>query len=426
MHKQNGREIRRSLLLGVGIGIVLALVFSAGFFARDLLRFVPAVAAQGTDQFPLLDEVQALLDQHYLRQQPSQTEREYAAIRGLLSSLNDRFTFFIEPPTAASESDVLAGTYGGIGVQIHRNEQGQFALYPYKDSPAAVAGIADGDILTQINGQPLDPNVGQDSIDQMMRGEVKQGNGVQITVTQAASGKSLTVLIPFAVINVPSVTYRVLAEDPTIGYVQISIITSRTPDELKAALQDLTSKNVKSLVLDLRNNTGGLLEESVQVANAFIASGPIVFEDNKQGEQTYSAQSSGLITALPMVVLVNGMTASGAELIAGAIQDDQRGVLIGQKTYGKGTVQEIFSLSDKSSLHITAAEWLTPKKHHLDGVGLTPDIPVTPDAQGRDLELGQAVQYLEGKPGTVAATPQAASQTNAVTISTTEAATTSP
>ncbi|HVU11376.1 MAG TPA: S41 family peptidase, partial [Phototrophicaceae bacterium] len=338
----------------------------------------------------------------------------------------DRFTFFIEPPTAASESDVLAGTYGGIGVQIHRNEQGQFALYPYKDSPAAAAGIADGDILTQINGQPLDPNVGQDSIDQMMRGEVKQGNGVQITVTQAASGKSLTVLIPFAVINVPSVTYRVLAEDPTIGYVQISIITSRTPDELKAALQDLTSKNVKSLVLDLRNNTGGLLEESVQVANAFIASGPIVFEDNKQGEQTYSAQSSGLITTLPMVVLVNGMTASGAELIAGAIQDDQRGVLIGQKTYGKGTVQEIFSLSDKSSLHITAAEWLTPKKHHLDGVGLTPDIPVTPDAQGRDLELGQAVQYLEGKPGTVAATPQAASQTNAVTISTTEAATTSP
>ncbi len=267
--------------------------------------------------------------------------------------------------------------------------------------------IVSGDVLKAINGTPLDPNMGQDSIDQMMRGEVKEGSGVQITVTHP-TGEDFTVFIPFGVIDVPSVTWRVLAEDPTIGYVQVARFTGRTPDELKTALGDLLSKNVKSLVLDLRNNTGGLLQESIQVANAFIGSGPLVFEDNHQGEQVFSADPNGLITTLPMVVLVNGQTASGAELVAGAIQDDQRGVLIGQKTYGKGTVQEIFGLSDKSSLHVTAAEWLTPKHHTLDSVGLQPDIPITPDAQGRDLELGEAVRYLEQE-GQAQAMPEATS-----------------
>ena len=141
MQKQNGRDMKRSLLLGIGIGILLALVFSAGFLVRD---FVPLpllpVAAASSDGYPLLDEVQGLIDRHFVREQPSKTEREYAAIRGMLSSLNDRYTFFIDPPVAASESDVLAGTYGGIGVQVTRNEQGEIALYPYADSPALKAG----------------------------------------------------------------------------------------------------------------------------------------------------------------------------------------------------------------------------------------------------------------------------------------------
>ncbi len=388
--------------------MLLALVFGAGFFARDIIRLPLSVsAAASVDGYPLLDEVQALIDKHFLREQPSQIERQYAAIRGMLSSLNDRFTFFIDPPVAASESDALAGTYGGIGVQIKRNEKGEFELYPYADSPAITAGIADGDVLTAINETPLDSAVTQDGIDQMMRGEVKEGSGVQITVTRAATGDNLTVFVPFAVINVPSVTWRVLAEDSSIGYVQVSLFTGRTPVELKNALQDLNSKHVQALVLDLRNNTGGLLQESVQVANAFIGTGPLAFEDDKQNEQVFNAQADALITNLPLTVLVNDHTASGAELVAGALQDDQRGVLIGQKTYGKGTVQQIYPLSDGSSLHITAAAWLTPKKHALDTVGLQPDIPLVPDPQGRDVELGEAVRYLQQKLGSNEATPEA-------------------
>ena len=150
-----------------------------------------------------------------------------------------------------------------------------------------------------------------------------------------------------------------------------------------------------ALVLDLRDNTGGLLQELVDVANAFIGSGPLAFEVNRQGEQEFTAQPDQKVTDLPLVVLVNGRTASGAELVAGAIRDDQRGLLIGQKTFGKGTVQQIFPLSDQSSLHVTAAEWLTPDHHALDGVGLEPDVAMIPDEQGRDVELGEAVRQIE-------------------------------
>ncbi len=393
--------------MGVGIGVLMALIFGAGFFARDVVHLPASVAAASGDGYPLLDEVQGLIDRHFLRDQPTTAQREYAAIRGMLSSLNDRFTFFIDPPVAASESDALAGTYGGIGVQIKRNEKGEIELYPYNDSPASKAGIADGDLLFAINGTALDPGTAQDAIDQMMRGEVKEGSGVQLTVSHVAGGNDLTVFIPFAAINVPSVTWHVLAEDLSIGYVQVSLFTGRTPDELKTALQDLDAKHVQALVLDLRNNAGGLLQESVEVANAFIGSGPLAFEDAKDGEQAFNAQADALMTSLPLTVLVNDHTASGAELVAGALQDDQRGILIGQKTYGKGTVQQIYPLSDGSSLHITAAAWLTPKHHALDQVGLQPDIALVPDAQGRDVELGEAVRYLQQKLGSDAVAPEA-------------------
>lgn len=401
MHKQNAREVRRSLFLGIGFGLLLALFFAGGFFARDLLA-VPLSASASGETYPLLDEVQGLIDRYYLREQPAYEQRQYAAIRGMLNSLNDRFTFFIDPPVAASESDALAGTYGGIGVQIKRTAQGSIELFPYADSPAAAAGIQNGDLLTAVNGTTLDLLTPQDTIDQMLRGEVREGSGVEVTVTRA-SGEALTVFIPFAVINVPSVIWRVPAEAPTVGYVQVTIFTNRTPGELKTALDDLKAQGVRSLVLDLRNNTGGLLQESIQVANAFINNGPIVYEDSRGGEEAYNAKPDDFLTDLPLVVLVNDHTASGAELVAGAIQDKGRGILIGQKTYGKGTVQQIFSLSDGSSLHVTSAAWLTPRRQPLDTVGLQPDIAMIPDAQGVDVELGEAIRFLSNP--TVVAAP---------------------
>lgn len=387
------RIIVRSLVTGVVAGLVLAAVFSAGFFLRDALGSPSRVAAAEGDGYQLLDEVQQLLDAHFVRAQPDYAQREYGAIRGMLTTLNDPYTFFIDPPVAASESDVLAGTYGGIGVQIVRSEAGELVLFPFDESPALASGIEDGDILLAVNGTPVDISVQADVLDQMLRGEVREGNGVELTVRKA-DGQEQTVFVAFAVINVPSVVWRVLADDPRIGYLQVMRFTGRTPDEVRAAVEGLRAEGVEALVLDMRNNAGGLLQESITVADEFIDSGVIVYQRNAQGENAFPASSGGVAIDLPLIVLVNHGTASGAELVAGALQDSGRANIIGQRTYGKGTVQQIFPLSDGSSLHVTSSEWFTPAHQALEQAGLAPNTEMQPDAEGRDVELGEAIRQL--------------------------------
>jgi len=398
---RNTRQPRlvQSLMLGAAIGISAALLFSMGFFFRDIFvntsRQALVFAADENEYF-LLTEVQALLDEHYLRQQPPFSERQYAAIRGMLSSLSDRYTFFIPPAVARNESDALAGAYGGIGVQVTRNERGELVLYPFQDSPAQKAGIEPGDILLAVNGEAMHTGMGQDDIDRLLRGEVKDGNGVEVTIrTPSDTGNSTrTLFIEFGVINIPSVVWRTLAEDSAIGYIQILSFTSRTPMELKDALTELRSAQVSGLVLDLRNNSGGLLQESIAVADEFLDDQVIVYERNNQRERTFTGEPGGLATDLPLVILVNSGTASASELVAGALRDNGRGLIVGQKSFGKGTVQQIFALSDQSAVHITSAEWLTPARHQLEENGLEPDVVMIPDATGRDVELGEAVRQV--------------------------------
>jgi carboxyl-terminal processing protease len=380
-------------LLGLGLGALLALVFTAGFVLNEQLQ-TPVLAASGapatTESYPLLDEVQVLLDRFYVRGQPDFRDRQYAAIRGMLASLDDPYTFFIEPATAASESDVLAGTYGGIGVQVARGGPGELALYPFADGPAAAAGIQPGDLLVAVNGAALDPAGSLDAIDQLLRGEVKPGSGVTLTIRRGETEQEI--FVEFAVINVPSVVWRLL--DDGIGYVQVLRFSARTPEELNEAAQDLISSGVVGVILDLRDNAGGLLQESIEVADAFVDEGPLVFERNATGEREFASTTGGVLAGLPVRVLVNGRTASGAEIVAGAIRDSGRGLLIGERTYGKGTVQQILQLSDSSSLHVTSSEWLTPARRPLDSVGLDPDVPVTPDVNGGDNQLAAAVENV--------------------------------
>ena len=393
------REIGRSILIGSLIGLGIAVVFAAGFLTRDLLGGPLRVAAQAgaaTEDYPLLMEVQGLIDQHFLRQQPPFEERQAAAVRGMLSTLADRYTFLVDPPVARSESDVLAGAYGGIGVQLQRNEAGEIYMYPFDDSPAALAGIKTGDILLAVNGIVIDLSMQQDQIDQTLRGEVKPGNGVEITF-RSGDDEEVTTFIAFDVINVPSVIWRVLAEDSRVGYVHVLRFTARTPDELRNALDDLQQAEIAALVLDLRDNSGGLLAESVAVADEFVDIGELAFERSRTDLEGFPGSAGGAALGYPLAVIVNHGTASGAELLAGAIQDYARGILIGQETYGKGTIQQIYPLSDQSSLHVTAAEWLTPDQRALEGAGLTPDIAMIPDANGRDVEMGEALRYLVSK-----------------------------
>lgn len=389
--QQPTRSLGGSIVLGALLGVGLAAVFFAGFFVRG---FTDAAGQPQPADFSLLYEVQGILDQHYLRSQPDSKTRNYAAIRGMLGALNDRYTYFIDPPVAASESDVLAGTYGGVGVQISRSASGEFVLFPFEDGPAQQAGVQNGDVLISVNGRLLASSDSQDVVDQSMRGEVKEGNGVEIGLRRG-DNELPAFFVPFGVINVPSVIWRVLAEDASMGYMQVLRFTARTPQEVDEAAAALLAANVTALVLDLRGNTGGLLQESIDVADAFIDEGLIVSQRQPGGEQAYTAEAGGAFTGIPLVALVNEMTASGAEVVAGALRDRERAVLIGRKTFGKGTVQQIFGLSDGSSLHVTSAEWLIPSMQPLDTIGLEPDILVPAATDGRDLDLAAAITYLQ-------------------------------
>lgn len=393
VHRSRRSRLARAAARGMLIGLVLGGVFVAGFLLRAWMPVAANTEEEG-ETFPLLAQVKGLLETNYLRPLPDNQAMEYAAVRGYLSELKDPYTFFIDPPVAQSESDVLAGEYGGIGVQVQRNEQGDLVLYPFPDGPAARAGVESGAVLVAVNNTTLTPGERIDVIDGMLRGEVGEGRGVTITIHAPGATETRNVFIEFEVVQVPSVVWRMLAEEDTFGYVQVIRFTSRTPDELRAAIEDLKSQGAEALVLDLRGNSGGLLQESVQVASEFLDGGVVFYEVRRSGETATNATAGGAWTEQPLAVLVDAGTASAAELVAGAIRDRERSILIGQRTYGKGSVQLIFRLADGSSVHITSAEWYTPARTPLEGNGLEPTIAMIPDESGRDVELGEAIRQL--------------------------------
>jgi len=381
----------RSLLVGVMFGFSFASVFILGYFTNDWVSMDRSLTSVAS--FELLEEIQGILNRNYLREQPPTIELEYAAAQGMVAKLGDKYTFFIEPPVAQSESDGLAGVYGGIGVHVMKSEDGRILLYPFDDSPAQVANVRDGDELIEVNGVAVTYELKQDALDQLLRGEVKRGNGVNVKLIR--NNVPVELFIEFGVIEIPSVVWRILDENDGMMYIQLSRFTDRTPDELKTALDEFKRLGLEAIILDLRNNSGGLLQESVDIADMFLIDGCIIIERKIADEKVYEATNPVEIsTDIPMIVLINNNTASAAELVAAALQGNQRATVIGQNSFGKGTVQQIFPLSDGSSLHVTSAEWYTANDKSLEGIGLIPDVVMIPDENGRDVELGEAIRVL--------------------------------
>ena len=347
---------------------------------------------KNSQPYQLLGETQTLLNQLYLHEQPDETIREYGAIRGLLQTLDDPGTFFIEPPVSQSEADGLAGVYGGIGVSLQRGSNGEWLLFPFETGPARDANIQDGDILVAINGVPLQATDAVEVVNQKVRGEVTDGNGVELTL---ARDEEITIFVPFDVIEIPSVISRVLEEDERIGYIKLLSFSNRAPSQLEAALQELMQQEIDALILDLRDNAGGLLQEALQITDQFLPDGIAMYQRSVDDEETFRTTNEGLAEEVILAILINGNTASASELVAGAILDRERGVLIGQPSYGKGSIQQIHALSDGSSLHITTAEWLTPNRTILNQQGLQPTIVTSPDSQGTDVEFTIAIEYLQ-------------------------------
>jgi carboxyl-terminal processing protease len=373
--------------------LIVALIFllsaSGGFVTHRILARQQAEAA--AEPMTVFWEAWEILEQVFYGQVPPAQQRTYGAIRGAFSLL-DSHTIFLEPQTGEVERDRLSGAYGGIGVDIWRDGDGNVRLSPYPESPAEDAGIEPRDRLVAIDDQAVITET-IDEIRVQLRGEV----GTEVTLTlERPPPPPFDLTLARQEIRIPSVTYRVLEQSPTTGYLEIESFTGRTPQETREALDVLLGAGITELVLDLRDNGGGLIVPATEVADLFLDEGVILYEIRQGGEeQPTHAERGGPATELPLVVLVNQSTASAAEIVAGAIQRLDRGALVGDSTYGKGSVQLIFSLSDGSSVHITSAKWLLPDREPVEPHGLTPDIAISQRDDLTDTQLDRALTYLE-------------------------------
>lgn len=384
--------------------------FLGGYFTNDVVRFFrtqpaeagsftspPAENNEAGDELALFWEAWHLIEQNYIGDIPDSKQLTYALIRGAMSSLNDPYTVLLEPVAREEEVISLRGNFGGIGAYIQRNEAGEAFLLPIPGNPAEAAGILEGDILLAVDGEPVTAEMTVEQIVEKVRGE--KGTTVTLTVRHPEETASVDITIERGDILVPSVLARLVPDHPTIGYIHLTRFSGESANEMEKALADLQAQGATSLILDLRGNGGGLVDSAVNIADQFIDTGVLLHQESRQdGERTFTATAGTLVGDMPLVVLIDGSTASASEILAGALQDYERATLLGTTTFGKGSVQLVYDLSDGSSIHITSARWFTPDKHQIDQVGLTPDVIVEPSAEaqaaGRDELLEKATELL--------------------------------
>ncbi|MCJ7531733.1 MAG: S41 family peptidase [Anaerolineales bacterium] len=317
------------------------------------------------------------------------------AIEGMLKSLGDQHTSYITPDELLQDQMSMEGEYEGIGAWVDTQAEFLTIISPMPGSPAEAAGLKPGDQVITINGEDMTGIDGGVVVRKVLGPE---GTKVTLTIRREGVEKPLEFTITRAKITLPSVESKMLDKD--IAYVQVITFGKTTDSDLYKALQDLLSKNPKGLILDLRGNPGGLLQTAIDVASEFIRKGVIMYEDYGNGfRQEYKAKGNGLATDIPMVVLINEGSASASEIVAGAIQDYQRGALVGMTSFGKSAVQNWIPLSDdQGGVRITIARWLTPKEHTIHEVGIKPDYEVKLTEEDfkakRDPQLDKAIEIL--------------------------------
>jgi carboxyl-terminal processing protease len=350
-------------------------------------------AATG-DTFDLFWEVWDLIQRDYYGDLPSDEEMTYGAIRGALNTLDDPFTGFIEPQTAAINREDDSGSFEGIGAYVTMENGRLIIVNPMSEQPAEKAGLRRGDIVIQVDDTPIE-NMSLYEAIALIRGPA--GTPVRLTILREGE-EPFEVEIVRAQIEIPLVESEM--RDDGIAYVILYEFNSDASVKLGEAIEELLAQNPKGLILDLRGNPGGWLNEAVLTSGLFLPKGELVLiERLKDGtERTYGVPNDPILPDLPMVVLVDVGSASASEIVAGALQDHGRATLIGERTFGKGSVQLAYELSNGAELRVTKARWFTPNDRPIHGEGLEPDIVVEMTEEDlendRDPQLDRAVEYL--------------------------------
>lgn len=320
----------------------------------------------------------AVVNRDHVGEPIDPSEVTYGAIRGSLEALDDPFTAFSDPVDAEVSSPELEGEFEGIGAYVSTAPDGRLMIEtPMRGMSAEKAGVRAGDIVIEVDGVPI---VGMDVSDAVLLIRGPKGTTVVLTIEREGVPEPLEIAVVRDRIDIPSVAGVAMLDArgaPQVGYLQLTVFATETRDELVSALDELRAAGARALVLDLRNNPGGYLTSALDVASEFIADGVIVYQQDNRGRRSaMTARSGGHATDIPLVVLVNRGSASASEIVAGAIRDRGRGVLVGQTTFGKGSVQNVHALSDGSELRVTVAVWLTPDGALIHEEGIAPDVVV--------------------------------------------------
>ncbi len=412
----------RYLLTGIFAGILVLSVFAGGFAAGyfvnegfPLNEQLPQVF-ENTAPTPLPEtgiatpdelettfapfwEAWQLVHEDYVDQPLDDTEMMRGAIRGMLASLGDQHTSYMDPQEYQQANSSIEGSYEGIGAWVDSTGDYLAIVSPMPGSPAEAAGLEPGDLIVAIDGEDMSGIPGDLVIKKVLG---PAGSTVELTVHREGESEPLSFEVTRAKINVPSIEGEMLEDG--VGYIHIFTFGYSTTEELRAAIQDLRDQGAEGLVIDFRNNGGGLLTTAIHVASEFLPDGDVVlYERYGDGrEDIHTAIPGGLATDIPIVILVNEGSASASEVVAGALQDYERGQLVGITSFGKGSVQNWIALNNnQGAVRVTIAKWYTPNNRTIHEIGLTPDVIVEmTDADYEndlDPQLDKAVEILLGE-----------------------------
>ncbi len=393
------RWVKVVLSLAIAV-IVAALGFLGGFATARLapnsspIAAAPLAPAQ-SDLSKHVDEVNEMLRKEALKP-PSETSATAGAVQGLIGATGDKYAMYFDKRHFKYFSEDMAGEFGGIGVLLGEKDGTTYVVKVYEGTPAEKAGMKTGDLFSVIGGVRRDKWTNNEVV-KRVRG--KEGTKVTLTMIRPGKkgtpGKEYTVDVTRAMIQLPNVESSM--KPGKVGYIRLGQFNEQATSDITAEIEKLTKQGAKSFVLDLRDNPGGSLNQAISVSSLFVESGVIVRVDERGKPEIEYRTVGKKLTDAPLVVLINGNSASASEIVGGALQDYKRAVLVGEKSFGKGSVQTVKQLSWGGAVKFTIAHYLTPLKRVIDGKGLTPDVVVKMDPQKQanaktDVQLQRALE----------------------------------
>jgi carboxyl-terminal processing protease len=377
------RRIVRFLLYILILPVILGVGFSGGVIVDHFLiapTIVSAKTPTQTNSLDLINQAYQIIQKNYVdRSAVQQTQLEYGAISGMVDALGDTgHSRFLTPQMVKSENDFTKGSFEGIGAEVTQNSKGQTVIVaPFDGSPAKAAGVKAGDIILKVDGTDVSGLSISDVVSKVLG---PAGTKVTLTLQDPNTGATRDVTITRAKIDVKNVTWSMLP-GTKIADIRIAGFSQGVTGDLQNALQQAQAQGATGVILDLRNDPGGLLNEAIGVTSQFLVSGnALLVKDASGQEQPIAVNPGGVALNIPMVVMVNQGTASAAEIVSGALQDAHRATIVGETTFGTGTVLNGFPLSDGSQILLATEEWLTPNGRVIWHKGIAPDVSVSLDS----------------------------------------------